>query len=113
LATHLVFGAWLTNQWVSAQTCIEAIKCLGNLSTDIAKALDVGIFNQAMSKSMKHLRKDLQEASVNLPLGRPKLADLQILALQHRLQITIAKQKILPGWEGKPKGILQILWECG
>jgi len=63
---------------------------------------------------MKQLRKDLQDANMSIPLGRQlKLADLQALAQQHSLEITTEKRKILLGWEGKPKGILQILWERG
>jgi len=37
--------------------------------------------------------------------------DLQALAQSHSIETT--KQKILPGWEGKAKGILQILWKRG
>ena len=22
-------------------------------------------------------------------------------------------QKVIQGWEGKPKGMMQVLWECG
>jgi len=58
---------------------------------------------------MKELKKDLQDAGVSLHLGKPlKLAYLQALAQQHGLEINTQKQKILPGWEGKPQGILQI-----
>jgi len=64
-------------------------------------------------KNMKQLKKDLRDAGVDIPIGKWRIADLRALALQHGIQMTIEKQKILPGWEGKPKGILQILWECG
>jgi len=60
------------------------------------------------------LKKDLQSAGVTLPVGKPlHLADLQALVQQHGVQTTVEKQKIIQGWEGKPKGILQILWERG
>jgi len=53
-----------------------------------------------------------QNLGGSIPLGKHmQLVDLQALAQSHSIEIT--KQKILPGWEGKAKGILQILWECG
>jgi len=65
-------------------------------------------------KTVKNLKKDLQSAGVTLPVGKPLcLANLQALAQQHGVQTTVEKQKIIQGWEGKPKGILQILWERG
>jgi len=51
LLTHAVFGARLSNQWLSADMCVKAIKLFGYLSIDIAKMLDVPTFNRAMSKS--------------------------------------------------------------
>jgi hypothetical protein len=42
-----------------------------------------------------------------------KLADLQRAATNHGLPIEEISQKVLEGWEGKPKGLLQVLWERG
>ena len=42
-----------------------------------------------------------------------KLKDLQRAASNIRLPIEEMKQKVIEGWEGKPKGLLQILWERG
>jgi hypothetical protein len=42
-----------------------------------------------------------------------KLADLQRAATNHGLSIEEIYQKDLEGWEGKPKGLLQVFWERG
>jgi len=39
--------------------------------------------------------------------------DVKYLALQHGILLTENKAVIKEGWEGKAKGILQILRECG
>jgi len=64
-------------------------------------------------KNMKQLKKELRDAGVPLPLYGMRQADLHALAQTHGLSLRIDKQKVLPGWEGKAKGILQILWERG
>jgi hypothetical protein len=38
-----------------------------------------------------------------------KLADLQRAAINHDLPLKEISQKVLEGWEGKPKGLLQVL----
>jgi len=65
-----------------------------------------------LRKQMKQLKKDLRDAGVDIPIGKQHIADLWALALQHGIQMTIKKQRILPGWEEKPKGVLLILWKC-
>ena len=66
------------------------------------------------TKTKRDFRKDLLSAGVTLPPERQMhLADYHALAQQHGIETTIEKKKIIPGWEGKSKGILQILWECG
>jgi len=62
---------------------------------------------------MKQLKKELREAGVPLPLYRMRQADLHVLAQTHGLSLMVHKPDVLPGWEGKAKGILQILWERG
>jgi len=63
---------------------------------------------------MKELKKDLLAAGVSMPFGKQlHIADLNLLACQNGIPTMIKKQKNLPGWEGKPKGILQILYERG
>jgi len=47
-----------------------------------------------------------------MPFGKQlHIANLNLLACQNGIPTMIKKQKILQGWEGKPKGILQILYE--
>jgi len=49
-----------------------------------------------------------------MPFGKQlHIANLNLLACQNGIPTMIKKQKILQGWEGKPKGILQILYEHG
>ncbi len=38
---------------------------------------------------------------------------MQELCKQHNLPTEVIEQKIVEGWEGKQKGLLQILWERG
>ena len=42
-----------------------------------------------------------------------RLSDLQKAAINHGIPLEEISQKILEGWEGKPKGLLQVLWERG
>ena len=45
--------------------------------------------------------------------ARGKKAAIQAIALEHGLPIWETIQIVVEGWEGKPKGFLQVLWECG
>ena len=71
--------------------------------------------NLTKQKNKNKLTKDLQEASVSLPVGGKQLctAELQALAQHYGVALSTENPKIIPGWQGKAKGILQILWECG
>ncbi len=40
-------------------------------------------------------------------------AAIQPIAQEHGLPIRETTQIVVEGWEGKPKGFLQVLWECG
>ncbi len=51
LFAHPLFGAWLSNQWLSAYMFVEAIKVSGYISDDLASVLDEQKFNLAMSRS--------------------------------------------------------------
>jgi hypothetical protein len=39
--------------------------------------------------------------------------ELQIFARHHCIDVFEEKQGVLAGWQGKPKGLLQVLWERG
>ena len=41
------------------------------------------------------------------------LKDVQTLALEHNLPIEYTHKKVQEGWNLKPKGMIQILWERG
>ena len=43
--------------------------------------------------------------------AKGRKAAIQKIVQEHGLPIVETKPKIIEGWEGKPKGLLQILWE--
>ena len=45
--------------------------------------------------------------------AKGKKTAIQQIAHDHDLPIHETKAKVIEGWEGKPKGLLQILWERG
>ncbi len=46
-------------------------------------------------------------------LGRESSEELQELARKRNILTNKDVQSIQQGWEGKQKGLLQVLWECG
>ena len=56
------------------------------------------------------LMKQLKERGIT---AKGKKEAIQQRALEVGLPIQETKQKIVEGWEGKPKGLLQVLWERG
>ena len=58
----------------------------------------------------KLTKKELSERLLTCGITmKGKLADLQRAATNHGLPIEEISQKVLEGWEGKPKGLLQVL----
>ena len=59
-------------------------------------------------------RKDLEAAGVSLQRGKhhTKL-ELQGFAEKNRIPLRISRPVVKDGWLGKPKGLLQVLWERG
>ena len=47
------------------------------------------------------------------PKLKLKSRDIEELANQHNVKISVEEELIIEGWVGKPKGMLQILWERG
>ncbi|KAI2495979.1 hypothetical protein MHU86_18546 [Fragilaria crotonensis] len=54
----------------------------------------------------------LQESGITVESNRP-LIELKGLASMHGVSLTRRKVFIIEGWVGKPKGLLQVLWERG
>ena len=52
-------------------------------------------------------------ANPNLSNIRGKLKEIQSIALQYNIPIQFDRNKLREGWKGKPKGMLQVLWERG
>ena len=53
-----------------------------------------------------------EEAGITVDPLRP-MAKIRELAIQHGIDLMYDKVQIIEGWLGKPKGLLQILWERG
>jgi hypothetical protein len=70
--------------------------------------------SRRVERSKKPLIKALSEAGVELPEQRNYTRkELQTFATRHGINIFEDKQKIIGGWMGQPKGLLQVLWERG
>ena len=54
----------------------------------------------------------LEEAGIAIESNRP-LNELKEISVRHGLSLTRQKIFITEGWVGKPKGLLQVLWERG
>ena len=65
-------------------------------------------------KTKAELAKDLEAAGVSLQRGKhhTKL-ELQGFAEKNRIPLRISRPVVKDGWLGKPKGLLQVLWERG
>jgi len=56
------------------------------------------------------LLKQLRQRGI---LAKGKKQAIQSKAQEHNLPIEETKANVIEGWENKPKGLLQVLWECG
>ena len=61
-------------------------------------------------RNKRDLQKDLRAKGVSAKGGKD---DLQVLCKNKDIPIEEEIDEIIEGWEGKPKGMLQILWERG
>jgi hypothetical protein len=70
--------------------------------------------NQTRNKTIQELKIDLAALNVVLSERRKyRLAELQQIATNHNIDTKIQKTRVKKGWEGQPKGLLQVLWERG
>ena len=70
--------------------------------------------SRRVERSKKLLTKALTDAGVELPQQRNfTRRDLQEFAKRQNINVSQEKQQILTGWQGEPKGLLQVLWERG
>ncbi len=67
------------------------------------------------TKVKKRLKKDLCEEleRVSFNTRGKTIKEIQELALNWNIPITLVEDDIIEGWVGKPKGIEQVLWEHG
>ena len=69
---------------------------------------------QTRNKTIQELKIDLAALNVVLSERRQyRLAELQQIATNHNIDTKIQKTRVKKGWEGQPKGLLQVLWERG
>ena len=66
------------------------------------------------NKTIQELKIELVTLNVVLSERRQyHLAELQQIATNHNIDTKIQKTRVKKGWEGQPKGLLQVLWERG
>ena len=63
-------------------------------------------------KTKKQLIRELKGKGVNL-IKHYSRDQLHQLALENEIVLTFTEPVVIPGWLGKPKGLLQVLWERG
>jgi hypothetical protein len=68
---------------------------------------------KSRAKTKIELLKDLRQSCYDTTKQRYLKDDLLALCGQQNLPTTIKEQGVKEGWLGKPKGMLQILWERG
>ena len=70
--------------------------------------------SKQVERTKKQLIKALNDAGVSLQQNRNHTKkELQDLARMHHVELSELKEVVSLGWEGQPKGLLQILWERG
>jgi hypothetical protein len=68
--------------------------------------------SKIVEKTKKTLLQELNDSGVKQKRGYTK-AELQGLARENGFETVIQIDKLLPGWQGKAKGLLQVLYERG
>ena len=69
---------------------------------------------QGQTVKRKLTKKELQELILTKGITiKGRLVDLQKAAINHGIAIEHISNKVIEGWEGKSKGLLQVLWERG
>jgi hypothetical protein len=79
-----------------------------------ARRYDVVIGGKVTKKRTKaEILKDIRNATGNAMHGFKTVDEVHQLAALHDIAIEVEVDKVKAGWVGKPKGLLQILWERG
>ena len=65
------------------------------------------------NKTIAELKLELGPLTVLSDRRNYRLAELQEIARSHNIDTKIEKTRVKKGWEGQPKGLLQVLWERG
>jgi hypothetical protein len=65
------------------------------------------------NKTIVELKLELGPLTILNDRRNYRLAELQEIARSHNIDTKIEKTRVKKGWEGQPKGLLQVLWERG
>ena len=65
------------------------------------------------NKTIVELKLELGPLNILSDRRQYRLAELQEIARRNNIDTTIKKTRSKKGWEGQPKGLLQVLWERG
>ena len=68
--------------------------------------------HKILEKTKKQLLSDLKQKGVKISRHYTK-EELHHLASANKVALTFVEPVVIPGWCGKPKGLLQVLWERG
>ena len=85
---------------------------------EIAIANEIALFKQVDNererfKTIADLLKDISKTDFQFERRSYRLPELQRIATARDINLKVKERKIIDGWIGKPKGLLQVLWETG
>ena len=96
-------GPW----WIASSEGREARR------HDILHAPTAGLTSKLTNRTKLQLKNALRDdAGVTVDPLRP-MSEIKDIANRHGIDLQYRKARVTEGWHGKPKGLLQILWERG
>jgi hypothetical protein len=64
-------------------------------------------------KTIADLLEDISKTNFQFERRSYRLPELQGIATAREINLKVKEKKLVEGWTGKPKGLLQVLWETG
>jgi hypothetical protein len=64
-------------------------------------------------KTIADLLEDISKTDFQFERRSYRLPELQGIATARNIDLKVIESKLIEGWAGKPKGLLQVLWETG
>jgi hypothetical protein len=68
---------------------------------------------QTRNKTIAELKLELGPLNILNSSRQYRLAELQELARNNNIELTVVRTRVKKGWEGQAKGLLHVLWERG